>query len=99
MRMIYALAFICASFQASATDWGTSACDLEALNAAAAIESYDYVGTLPQASIPDYDEAIDPIIYYGSLENAFGADSTGSLPSVNEDERFEEATDDQFFAY
>jgi hypothetical protein len=99
MRTIYALAFICASFQASAFDWGTSACDIDALNAATTIDSYDYVGTVTQPAIPSEDESIDASVDYGSLENTWGTDATGSIPEVEYNDLLDETIDDQFFAY
>jgi hypothetical protein len=99
MRTIYALAFICASFQASAFDLGTSACDLDALNAATTIDSYDYVGTVTQPAIPSEDESMDSTVDYGSLENTWGTDATGSIPEVDYSDRLDETIDEPFFAY
>ena len=99
MKTIYALVFICASFQASAFDLGTSACDLDALNAATTIDSYDYVGTVTEPAITSEDESIDSSIDYGSLENMWGADATGSVPEVDYSDRLDETIEDPFFAY
>jgi hypothetical protein len=91
MKTIYALAFICASFQASAFDLGTSACDLDALNAATTIDSYDYVGTATQPAIRSEDESIDPSIDFSSLENT---DATGSMSAIPSEEESIDATVD-----
>jgi hypothetical protein len=97
MKAIYALAFICASFPALAFDLGMSACDLDAINAATAVDSYDYVGTI--TAIPSEDESIDASIDYGSLENDWGTAATGTIPDVNYSDNLDETIDDQFFAH
>jgi hypothetical protein len=93
MKTIYAFAFLCASFQASAFDLGTSACDLDALNAATTIDSYDYVGTVSQPAIPSEDESIDATVDYGSLENAWGIDATGPITAIPSEDESIDGTD------
>jgi hypothetical protein len=36
---------------------------------------------------------------YGSLENTWGTDATGSIPEIEYNDRLDETIDDQFFAY
>ncbi|HEY7458050.1 MAG TPA: hypothetical protein VH765_04785 [Xanthobacteraceae bacterium] len=113
MRTLYALLFVCFSLQANAFDFGASACDFDAMNAATTVDSYEYTAATVQPAIPSEDEytsaatqpaipsedaPLDSTIEYGLVGDEWIADATASIPEISYDEGLN-AYGDPFFAY
>jgi hypothetical protein len=91
MRTLYALFFVCLSFQASAFDLG-------ALNEAIAVESHDNTAAAAWTAILSEDEALDPLANWAHLDYDWDQDTTASIPETGTIDGLSEASG-YYFVY